>query len=379
MYSVPINSKDVLKSIYFILSIAQNQKGNAMHGALTSKGDLIGGIFDRWINIVPEDIIFNKILLPLISQEKNVKLISDFYHYDPKNAGIAPDVIGLKINDKTVPFAIFDDTWVAVENMPQIEVKTFKTPQKMISLRDQGYANKYLIMTETNLRLDYLLPFFDMTIFPKEIHDMLSMDDTIFIKSDKEGLLKHVPQIDFSKKELGFVNLLKITNADEFMKIATFCEAHVSVQYIKSIEEHIKKKNTFNSAEKLAKFCTKNSYGLFSFNQDWYDGLNDNKIPYIKKGNVNFLQRALDFYTDNIDAISIVKRNKNNIYIEVSSLCTFNGITLEPEKRYKVEFDTLARNDNNGEEYFMQKSLIEHIPSLEEELIKKLKKIVDEN
>ena len=59
---VTIYSDDVKKSIYFIIALTQAQKNPAMQGVLSSRGDLIGGIFDRWINTIPESVIFNKII-----------------------------------------------------------------------------------------------------------------------------------------------------------------------------------------------------------------------------------------------------------------------------------------------------------------------------
>lgn len=96
MTTIPINKNDILKSVYFITAIIQKQTSSSMQGALSSKGDLMGGIFDRWINTIPESIIFNKIILPEIRNGQTSEIISDFYLYDPKTAGIAPDVIGIR-------------------------------------------------------------------------------------------------------------------------------------------------------------------------------------------------------------------------------------------------------------------------------------------
>lgn len=81
MVTISINKNDILKSIYFITAIIQNQTSGSMQGALSSKGDLMGGIFDRWINTVPESIIFNKIILPEVRNGQSSEIISDFYVY----------------------------------------------------------------------------------------------------------------------------------------------------------------------------------------------------------------------------------------------------------------------------------------------------------
>ena len=377
MTEVTIQRNDVLKAIYFILSIAQAQKGNSMHGALSSKGDLIGGIFDRWINVIPESIIFNKILFPLIKENNDVEIISDFYSYDPREAGIAPDVIGIKVNHKTVPFAKFNKKWAPVDNMPQIEIKTFKKPQKMVSLRNQGYDNEYLLMAETDLRIDYLLPFFSTDITCDDVYNNLIMDDSVFIANDENNLLKHFPKLDISDK-LGTVTLLKITKATEFMNIATHCEDHVSVQYIDEIKEVPISKRSFSQEEQLVNYCNANQYNLYTFNTNWYDGENEG-ITYFNKGTNKFKLRTLDFYTDDINAIIITKRTKSSLYVETSRECKLNDITLLPNKRYKISYTILERSDNPKDEYFMQKSLIDYIPCFMDELNDTLKNIIAEN
>lgn len=67
MTSFCVTADDIKKHIYFISAKSQDQGNHAMHGDLTSKSDFMGGIFDRWINTIPESIVFNKILLPKIS------------------------------------------------------------------------------------------------------------------------------------------------------------------------------------------------------------------------------------------------------------------------------------------------------------------------
>ena len=56
---VIVNIEDIKKAVYFISNLTQMQGNRPMRGALNSKGDYMGGIFDRWINIIPEGVIFN--------------------------------------------------------------------------------------------------------------------------------------------------------------------------------------------------------------------------------------------------------------------------------------------------------------------------------
>ena len=95
MKEVKININDIKKAVYFIANLTQMQGDRPMQGALSSKADYMGGIFDRWINIIPESVIFNKIVLPEVFNGEEVEVITDYYDYNPRFAGIAPDVIGI--------------------------------------------------------------------------------------------------------------------------------------------------------------------------------------------------------------------------------------------------------------------------------------------
>ena len=75
MNEVKININDIKKAVYFIANLTQMQGDRPMQGALTSKADYMGGIFDRWINIIPESVLFNKIILPRVFENEKVDLI----------------------------------------------------------------------------------------------------------------------------------------------------------------------------------------------------------------------------------------------------------------------------------------------------------------
>lgn len=362
MREIEITKEDVYKYIYFITAIIQRQS-SAMTGSLSSRGDLIGGIFDRWINTVPESLLFNKIILPKITT-KPIKIISDYYLYEPQKVGIAPDVLGLEILGKIVPFAVFNDSWVAIRNMPQIEIKTFKKKQKLVSLRDQGYSGKYLVMAETALRIDYLLPFFNENIFSNNVYESLKMDDSVFIQSNKEHNVNKIDKIDMSTASIGSVKLLKITDVDSFTKYATFCDHNISIQYVKDVELKTRKPNKINLDEPLSNYCQKDNLGFYDF---------------LLKLHNDFAYKTTKFHINNIEYLKIIKKNKNNIYIEVlEEGATFNNVSLSVGY-YKITFDCINRSSNNGTEYFLQKDLINYIPDKEETLKNILKNIIDSN
>ena len=382
MVTISINRSDILKTIYFITAIIQKQTSSSMQGALSSKGDLMGGIFDRWINTISESIIFNKIILPEVKNGKSSEIISDFYLYDPKTAGIAPDVIGIRTPNGTIPFAVFDEHWIPVENRPQIEVKTFKKPQKMISLRNQDYNGKYLVMAESELRIDYLLPFFDASIFQDAIHSNLVMDDETFIISNSAGKLQGIDIVDINNDEIGTVTLLKVTTAESFMESSTFCEGTVSVQYINGVEKKTRVPAGASEEIPLSKYCNITAIGLYQFSDKWYEGYTGENIPYYTKtsrgGSSNvFLYRTLDFYVDDIDSVCIIKKSNSSMYIKTNKTVRLNEYHLQADSIYKVNFAMLDRSSNNRVEYFMQKSLISHINDYQKQLKKELEILIN--
>lgn len=337
---IQVEKQDILKYIYFIAEMAQNSGEKGMYGSLAGKSDLMGGIFDRWINIIPESAIFNKYLLPQVSEKNEVEIITDFYKYSPKQdtTGIAPDVLGLRVNKKIIPFIVYNEKWTPIEGMPQIEVKTFKKPQQMVSLRDQGYAGKYLVMVESNYRVDYLVPFFDSEYFSLDVYNKMIMDDKTFIVSNSKGLINHLKEVDVSRSNLGTLRLLTVTETKEFENVATYCEAGVSPIRIFSIEPANPRKTECDLL--LSDYCELNSNGLYRFKSNWYDGL-ENGIPFFSKksktGNESKeFCRILDFHCSNISAIKILKKNKNDFYIFANENCQINSTNIMKNRSYST-------------------------------------------
>src|SRR5699024_3906381 len=176
---ITITRDDLLPLMYFIVSIYQ--QGKTHRQGISAKSDLIGGYIDRWINKLPENIIFNKILCA----DKNYKVINDYFIYgtELKSDKNAPDILGLKTKNGIIKFAEFEDnTWNNCGGMPHIEVKTSKTNQKLVAVREtQLYDSNYYVFVESNFANDYLLSFFVEDYFNDEVLKSINMD-TSFIK-----------------------------------------------------------------------------------------------------------------------------------------------------------------------------------------------------
>lgn len=370
MNQINFNKNDILERVYFITKLVQNQKGTTMQGALTSKSDSMGGIFDRFINTISDSLVFEKLILPKIKTNKEVHVISDYYYYKPsKNiAGIAPDIFGLTINGKQIPFTRFNNKWEAVKGMPQIEVKTFKAKDQMISLRNQDYDDEYLVLIDLNLRIDYLVPFLDATILNNALIKKMEMDDSVFIIEDKGSKITKVTPIDYSSNTIGTLKLISITNATDFMKQTTLCKGNISVRRMKEINVrktkvvkgllHDKLNTYANPSPRIKK--------LYEFNEKWK-----------KKTNVGKNTALLDFSADKLDKIEICQYNVSSIVITaLEEGCSFNGTALELGKQYTVSFQTLDRSGNGGSEYFIQKQCAVYLNGLEDKLIQDLENVI---
>lgn len=362
---------DIVERVYFITKLVQNQNGNTMQGALTSKSDSMGGIFDRFINTISDSLIFDKIILPQIETNKKTRAISDYYYYKPTKsvAGIAPDLFGLNIDGTDIAFTQFNNKWEPVPGMPQVEVKTFKAKDQMITLRDQEYK-EYLVFVDFDLRIDYLVPFLDSNILNDKLVSKMKMNRKLFIKEDKKSKITEVNPINYSSDEIGNMKLLSITNAMDFKKQATYCGGHISVRRMKSI--NVRKINIKSHLlhDKLSIYVKKSKRieDLYEFNELWRR----------KQTNIDKNTELLDFSADKIDKIEICKFNNNSIVITaLEDGCSFNGTQLKVGKQYTVEFATLDRSGNDGEEFFMQKQCAVYLKGLEKQLINELKKIIN--
>jgi hypothetical protein len=368
---VIIKKRDILKRVYFIIKKIQSQQGQTMQGALTSKSDSMGGIFDRFINSVSEDIVFNQFIIPKITTMKKVEIINDFYIYNPskKGAGIAPDIIGIKVNEKNIPFVEFNEKWIPIDGKPQIEVKTFKAKDQMVSLRNQEYDSQYIVLVDLRLRIDYLVPFLDSNLLNSDVLKSMKIDDRIFIKKDTLNKIKPVTNIDFSDEEIGLLDLITITSGSDILRQATLCQSGVGPKRIKEIRKRkVMKRSTTNL--KLSDFAliSPRIGSIYEFNKAWYNKTNTNISKTI----------YLDFSATDLANIKIVAFNKNSVVIKASSQgCSINGISLDNVGQYIVEFATLERDSNKSEEYFMQKECTKYLTNHMDNLINSLKKIID--
>jgi hypothetical protein len=354
MRNIEIFSEDIKHYIYFISVLSLE----SMYGNLNNKSDLMGGILDRWINTISEGIIFDKYFLPKIS--KDYKFVADFYIYEIKKQGIAPDLIGVKTKKRTVPFAIISQNgWVRYKDAPQIEVKTFKKNQYLVSLRNQGYDEKYLVLNEMNLNSSYLIPFLSSEVLGDEVFGKLTMDDETFFAD--ESIKKSVKQVYKLKNEtkIGELRLLKVITARSFMRISDNCGPKISPAYLKNIRPAKKIKENF--IEFISSYLNLEE-GLFRFSEKWYLDFSFNNIKFIS------------LKIENVESIKLIRVSKSSFTIIAESEASINEFKLDKGKAYIVEFDVLNRANSKNDEYFFHKSIIDVIEDKEIEMLQDIEK-----
>jgi hypothetical protein len=332
-----------------------------MYGNLNNKTDLMGGILDRWINTISEGIIFDKYFLPKIS--KDYRFIADFYIYEIKKQGIAPDLIGVKTKLRTIPFAIISQNgWTRYKDAPQIEVKTFKKNQYLVSLRNQGYDEKYLVLNEMNLNSSYLIPFLSNEVLGDEVFGKLTMDDEIFFGDDSiKNSVKQVYKLK-SETKIGELRLLKVITAKSFIKISDNCGPKISPAYLKNIRLAKKIKEDF---KELFSRYLKLEEGLYRFNENWNLNFNFNNIKFIS------------LKIENLDSIKLIKVSKSSFSIVTENEASINEFKLVKDKAYIVEFDVLNRANSKNDEYFFHKSIIDVIEDKEMEMLQDIEKHIN--
>lgn len=385
MQEIEIDKKDVLEQLYFVLSLIQNSNG-PMRSRIGNKNDYMGGILDRYINTIVESLIFTKILFPKLKTNRKVELIRDFYFYDPSIASIAPDLFGIMLDDKAIPFVVYEDGWKAVADYPQVEFKTLKKNQRMLSLIDQHYDGKYLIIIESDYNTDYLMPFINTNLFSDELYKRMVeksklYDDKIILK-DTNGYIKSMHKVNFTNDKLGKLKLFITTKTKYFKDACNIAGKGVTPECLEKIEIVKQQKEI---PVPMKEFCDLYSNDLsnetkyFRFNDKWYSMANkEGKIYRSKDKTV-----TLDFMCSNIENIEFLKMNKGNFYIRTKNVeepIVLNHEVLQPGKDYKINlFSGFDRSGTNNEEYFIDKKLYERIIPCENQLLNDIQNIINNN
>lgn len=334
---IDITKDDLIKMVYFIISKFEFDVFH-MQGT-SSKADLLGGFIDRWINRIPEVLIFNKLLL----KDKDYKVINDYFVYGNDSDKNAPDVLGLKTEDgKIVKFAEFEDTtWKQIRNMPWLEVKTFRKNQKMFTIRETQMEDEhYYVMTESDISPNYLKILFQDIIFDNKFYDNIIMDESFVNSNDKESLQQPKKVEKFDSDIIGTIQLLGIYKGKDIKKIANLCPAGVKPYYFNGVEEIEKARGVDFDSITLKE-----------------DDENYGEVEWSIEKDVLEIKNTINVYGNNLDNIVVAKKNKSSWYVTLLDDCNINGIELKKKKRYKIKFTKFDRSSNWNEYITLKKTL----------------------
>lgn len=347
MRKVGIEKEEIIRFVYFGVSLFQQE--NFHRQGTSSKSDYIGGYLDRWINRVPESLVLNKLILP----EKDFEVVPDFFIYNARAEKNAPDVLGIKLGDRVLPFVEFDErTWVPKKGMPYIEVKSFRKNQKLVTVREtQLEDDRYYVFVEIDLNPDYLVCLFEKEFFDPQIVEFLKMDDC-FIKSNPERIIYQPPPVKVPEKEiLGSLSLITVVKGSDLKKISTRCREKEGVFYVKDIEkkDQVRQQNMEAPFEEI--------FPQNQFNGTFGSEYNEKKM--------------LPMACSQPQNIDIVKINKGSFYIKTKGKCRIFDFELSEGNYYKVEIAEFERS-SDWVEYVALKnqfsSLNDRTKELKEEL-----------
>ena len=185
------------------------------------------------------------------------------------------------------------------------------------------------------------------------------MDDGVFIKSNANKDLKSVTKINRVTTDLGTLKLITVCLAKDFMAYSNLCNANESPIYVKEINE-TRTPKAFSAVHPLSCYLTQNKIsGLFGWNTNILDENSKHKL--------------LDVYVNNIHNINLIKNSKSSMTINTKGPAKINDIELEGNKTYIIKFQLLDRSSNRGEEYFMHKTIIDKIPTKEDDMLESIK------
>ncbi len=226
-YKVKFKRKHLKELCYWIVI---KFKEDSFHQQFGHRRDLLGGFIDRWINKAPEFLIFDKLL-----ENKKYSVVPDYYLYKSPKQKNSPDILGLK-SDRIIRFTYYENgMWKQVEDMPSIEVKTFRKSQKLITIPlSQFEKGKYYVIVESHITEDYLLSLFNDDFFDEDLLNKITMDD-VFVEADENNDLI-LPKALNKTDDLGYYELLGIYKGKFLLHLSQIVEPGVEFRYLKNIQ-----------------------------------------------------------------------------------------------------------------------------------------------
>ena len=241
----PVTKEMIAKGAYWILMKFNADK---FHRALDSaKRDKFGGYLERWLAKVFEKPFFDTLLK---QYNKKYSIIYDDLIYKDHKLKTAPDVLGLKLEDKLIQFGKYKDEWEHFEGMPKIEIKSFRKDHYVATTNASQTADYYVFL-ETDLDDDYLKTIFSDSFYDEKNYQEILKNWEVLksLFEDTSNVFKEIDKPE-NKLEKFNVELLSIMSHQEWAKLSKIAKGAVKVSnrivqqpqkplYFKKIEENI--------------------------------------------------------------------------------------------------------------------------------------------
>lgn len=345
-----VSKEMIAKGAYWILMKFNADK---FHRALDSaKRDKFGGYLERWLNKVFEKPFFDNFLS---EYDKKYSVIYDDLIYKDHKLKTAPDVLGLKINEKIIPFGKYKDRWEQFPKMPKIEIKSFRKDHYVATTNATQTADYYIFL-ETDLDDDYL-----KSIFSTDFYDEKNFKEILENWKDLEQLFEDnsnvLMEIDKPVKELNnfSVELLSIMTHKDWVELSKIAKG--AVKESNRIKEQPEKPLYFKSIERNdnpSHHSRKNPLGKnnllnFSFDNNTIKYL----MPVFESVDANNTKNGL--------IANFTGSSKSTIYFEIDRHFKLNGEIFDPGK-YKMTFVIFDRSAGFNEHCALKNS-VKHFDS----------------
>lgn len=319
---IEITKEELIRTIYFIL-MKYGSDSLHMQGT-SSKRDLVGGFIERWLNKLAETAVFDSLF-----KDKPYEAIPDYFLYNNESEKNAPDILGIKDKNKTIPFVQYNDgRWETVGKSPRIEVKALRKDQYLLGIRQPQMIDDFYVFVESDLSPDYLTMIFDNEVFSDKNLELLKVDP-IFIKSDINSSI--IAPIKPKKAEVvGSFRLIGTFTKEQILNNTVSCRPRVSPWYVKKVN-NVTRVLRATEGEKLT--------------------INDSKFTY-RFNDIVYLPVAVE---GNIEQTFLIKSNKGSFFLRTDTDLTINGTTLAPGF-IKVEFSEFKRGSSWDENLAVKNS-----------------------
>ena len=319
---IEITKEELIRTIYFIL-MKYGSDSLHMQGT-SSKRDLVGGFIERWLNKLAETAIFDSLF-----KDKPYEAIPDYFLYNNESEKNAPDILGIKDKNKTIPFVQYNDgRWETVGENPRIEVKALRKDQYLLGIRQPQMIDDFYVFVESDLSPDYLTMIFDDEVFSDKNLELLKVDP-IFIKSDRNSSI--ISPIKPKKSEVvGSFRLVGTFTKEQILNNTVSCRPRVSPWYVKNVS-NVTRVLRATEGERL--------------------DVTNNKFTY-RFNDLVYLPVAIE---GNLEQTFLVKSNKGSFFLKTDTGLTINGVTLTPGF-IKVEFSEFKRGSSWDENLAVKNS-----------------------